>query len=59
MVLRAISEHQLKKVLVYFSLVSDTRRLARELPHTLRLLHRAGRGRGPGCGCRLQGREMM
>ncbi|BDM74868.1 helicase (plasmid) [Streptomyces nigrescens] len=39
-VLRAMSEHGLKKVLVYFNLVSDARRFARELPHTLRLLHR-------------------
>ncbi|WP_062218291.1 DEAD/DEAH box helicase [Streptomyces sp. NBRC 109706] len=37
-VLRAITEHRLKKVLVYFNLVSDARRFARELPHTLRLL---------------------
>ncbi|MFE7902366.1 Helicase associated domain protein [Streptomyces sp. NPDC057424] len=39
-VLRAMSEHGLKKVLVYFNLVSDARRFARELPHTLRLLAR-------------------
>ncbi|MGW2922863.1 Helicase associated domain protein [Streptomyces angustmyceticus] len=39
-VLRAMSEHGLKKVLVYFNLVSDARRFARELPHTLRLLLR-------------------
>ncbi|GHJ19107.1 MULTISPECIES: DEAD/DEAH box helicase [Streptomyces] len=37
-VLRAMTEHGLKKVLVYFNLVSDARRFARELPHTLRLL---------------------
>ncbi|MFJ6492042.1 DEAD/DEAH box helicase family protein [Streptomyces californicus] len=37
-VLRALNEHSLKKVLVYFNLVSDARRFARELPHTLRLL---------------------
>ncbi|MER6625423.1 Helicase associated domain protein [Streptomyces sp. NPDC000931] len=37
-VLRAMTEHNLKKVLVYFNLVSDARRFARELPHTLRLL---------------------
>ncbi|MFF7105214.1 Helicase associated domain protein [Streptomyces nigra] len=37
-VLRAMTEHRLKKVLVYFNLVSDARRFARELPHTLRLL---------------------
>ncbi|MET9444700.1 DEAD/DEAH box helicase family protein [Streptomyces sp. NPDC006610] len=39
-VLRAMTEHGLKKVLVYFHLVSDARRFARELPHTLRLLAR-------------------
>nr|WP_253268123.1 DEAD/DEAH box helicase family protein [Streptomyces asoensis] len=37
-VLRAMTEHGLKKVLVYFNLVSDARLFARELPHTLRLL---------------------
>ncbi|MFF0794732.1 Helicase associated domain protein [Streptomyces spiralis] len=37
-VLRAMTEHGLGKVLVYFNLVSDARRFARELPHTLRLL---------------------
>ncbi|MFJ6650469.1 Helicase associated domain protein [Streptomyces sp. NPDC091290] len=39
-VLRAMTEHRLSKVLVYFNLVSDARRFARELPHTLRLLDR-------------------
>ncbi|MFE1781267.1 Helicase associated domain protein [Streptomyces sp. NPDC059506] len=39
-VLRAMTEHGLKKILVYFNLVSDARRFARELPHTLRLLRR-------------------
>jgi superfamily II DNA or RNA helicase len=39
-VLRAMTEHGLKKVLVYSNLVSDARRFARELPHTLRLLAR-------------------
>ncbi|GAA3506585.1 hypothetical protein GCM10019016_137000 [Streptomyces prasinosporus] len=39
-VLRAMTEHRLRKVLVYFNLVSDARRFARELPHTLRLLAR-------------------
>ncbi|MEU1465513.1 helicase-related protein [Streptomyces sp. NPDC005727] len=33
-----MTEHRLKKVLVYFNLVSDARRFTRELPHTLRLL---------------------
>ncbi|MFI9650520.1 Helicase associated domain protein [Streptomyces sp. NPDC052040] len=37
-VLRAMTEHGLGKVLVYFNLVSDARRFSRELPHTLRLL---------------------
>ncbi|MBP2056575.1 superfamily II DNA or RNA helicase [Streptomyces griseochromogenes] len=37
-VLRAMAEHGLQKVLVYFNLVSDARRFAHELPHTLRLL---------------------
>jgi hypothetical protein len=37
-VLRAMTEHRLKKVLVYFTLVSDARRFTRELPHTLRQL---------------------
>ncbi|GHD35478.1 helicase [Streptomyces violarus] len=37
-ILRAMTEHGLKRVLVYFNLVSDARRFARELPHTLRLL---------------------
>ncbi|WP_031049263.1 DEAD/DEAH box helicase [Streptomyces sp. NRRL F-5650] len=43
-VLRAMTEHGLKKVLVYFNLVSDARRFARELPHTLRLLARTDPG---------------
>ncbi|WP_328674884.1 DEAD/DEAH box helicase [Streptomyces sp. NBC_00343] len=46
-VLRAMTEHSLKKVLVYFNLVSDARRFARELPHTLRLLHKTDPGRYP------------
>lgn len=37
-VLRAMRNHDLKKVLVYFNLVSDARLFARELPHTLRQL---------------------
>ncbi|MFE3884906.1 Helicase associated domain protein [Streptomyces lydicus] len=40
-VLRAMSEQRLRRVLVYFNLVSDARRFARELPHTLRLLRRS------------------
>ncbi|MFJ9855509.1 Helicase associated domain protein [Streptomyces sp. NPDC101150] len=39
-VLKAMTEHGLHRVLVYFTLVSDARRFARELPHTLRLLRR-------------------
>ncbi|MEV6182266.1 Helicase associated domain protein [Streptomyces sp. NPDC052015] len=46
-VLRAMTEHQLAKVLVYFNLVSDARRFARELPHTLRLLARTDPGLVP------------
>jgi hypothetical protein len=45
-VLRAMTEHGLKKVLVYFNLVSDARRFARELPHTLRLLRMPCPGTG-------------
>ncbi|AIR96053.1 putative helicase [Streptomyces glaucescens] len=46
-VLRAMTEHGLKKVLVYFNLVSDARRFARELPHTLRLLTKTDPGLVP------------
>ncbi|WP_283959495.1 DEAD/DEAH box helicase [Streptomyces sp. 35G-GA-8] len=46
-VLRAMTEHGLKKVLVYFTLVSDARRFARELPHTLRLLAKTDPGLCP------------
>ncbi|MEU0311970.1 helicase associated domain-containing protein, partial [Streptomyces cyaneofuscatus] len=37
-VLRAMADHGLKKVLVYFNLTSDARLFALELPHTLRQL---------------------
>ncbi|MDX3364083.1 Helicase associated domain protein [Streptomyces griseoaurantiacus] len=47
-VLRAMTEHSLKKVLVYFNLVSDARRFARELPHTLRLLAKSDPSLRPG-----------
>lgn len=47
-VLRAMTEHGLKKVLVYFNLVSDARRFARELPHTLRLLAKSDPSLSPG-----------
>lgn len=46
-VLRAMTEHRLRKVLVYFNLVSDARRFARELPHTLRQLARTDPGLCP------------
>ncbi|WP_326756841.1 Helicase associated domain protein [Streptomyces hirsutus] len=46
-VLRAMTEHRLKKVLVYFNLVSDARRFTRELPHTLRQLARTEPGLCP------------
>ncbi|MEU0195957.1 Helicase associated domain protein [Streptomyces afghaniensis] len=46
-VLRAMTEHHLSRVLVYFNLVSDARRFARELPHTLRLLARTDPGLVP------------
>ncbi|MFI1855540.1 Helicase associated domain protein [Streptomyces sp. NPDC020480] len=46
-VLRAMTERRLKKVLVYFNLVSDARRFARELPHTLRQLARTDPGLCP------------
>ncbi|MEU3290416.1 Helicase associated domain protein [Streptomyces longwoodensis] len=46
-VLRAMTEHGLKKILVYFNLVSDARRFARELPHTLRLLRQNDPGLAP------------
>jgi len=52
-VLRAMTEHGLKKVLVYFNLVSDARRFARELPHTLRLLARTDPGLVPDITLRL------
>ncbi|MFF0205910.1 hypothetical protein [Streptomyces sp. NPDC005017] len=43
-----MTEHKLKKVLVYFHLVSDARRFARELPYTLRLLRKSDLGLAPG-----------
>ncbi|WP_246144855.1 DEAD/DEAH box helicase [Actinacidiphila oryziradicis] len=39
-VLKAMSEHGLRRVLVYFNLVQDAKRFARELGHTLRQLRR-------------------
>lgn len=37
-VLRAMTEHQLHRILVYFNLVSDAQRFSNEFGHTLRLL---------------------
>ncbi|WP_241756734.1 helicase-related protein [Streptomyces sp. WAC00263] len=37
-VLKAMTQHHLRRVLVYFNLVEDAKRFARELGHTLRLL---------------------
>ncbi|MER7183599.1 Helicase associated domain protein [Streptomyces hyaluromycini] len=37
-VLKAMTQHQLRRVLVYFNLVEDAKRFARELGHTLRQL---------------------
>ncbi|MEV3972782.1 Helicase associated domain protein [Streptomyces sp. NPDC050698] len=37
-VLKAMAAHQQRRVLVYFNLVEDAKRFARELPHTLRRL---------------------
>ncbi|WP_405933741.1 Helicase associated domain protein [Streptomyces sp. NBC_00827] len=39
-VLKAMTDHQLHRVLVYFNLVEDAKRFARELGHTLRQLRR-------------------
>ncbi|WP_234431998.1 DEAD/DEAH box helicase [Streptomyces sp. NRRL S-241] len=39
-VLKAMTQHHLKRVLVYFHLIEDATRFTRELPHTLRLLRR-------------------
>ncbi|MBP2579543.1 superfamily II DNA or RNA helicase [Streptomyces sp. PvR006] len=39
-VLKAMTQHHLKRLLVYFHLVEDATRFTRELPHTLRLLRR-------------------
>ncbi|MFD4684473.1 Helicase associated domain protein [Streptomyces sp. NPDC058417] len=39
-VLKAMSEHGLRRVLVYFNLVEDAKRFAREVGHTLRQLRR-------------------
>ncbi|MGY5045406.1 hypothetical protein ACWDE0_07055 [Streptomyces sp. 900105755] len=40
-----LTEHGLKKTLVYFNFVSGARCFARKLPHTLRLLHHTDPGR--------------
>lgn len=39
-VLKAMTQHKLRRVLVYFNLVEDAKRFARELGHTLRQLRR-------------------
>ncbi|MFE7779277.1 Helicase associated domain protein [Streptomyces sp. NPDC057445] len=52
-VLKAMTQHSLRRVLVYFTLVSDARRFARELPHTLRLLRRTAPELCPGLDPRL------
>ncbi|MFG2233631.1 hypothetical protein ACGFNX_27190 [Streptomyces sp. NPDC048723] len=39
-VLKAMTQHGLRRVLVYFHLVEDATRFTRELGHTLRLLRR-------------------
>ncbi|MBT2526985.1 Helicase associated domain protein [Streptomyces sp. ISL-99] len=39
-VLKAMAQHGLRRVLVYFHLVEDAKRFTRELGHTLRLLRR-------------------
>ncbi|WP_405628020.1 Helicase associated domain protein [Streptomyces sp. NBC_01174] len=52
-VLRAMRDHDLKKVLVYFNLVSDARLFARELPHTLRQLKATDPGLIPATGPEL------
>ncbi|MFC9606270.1 Helicase associated domain protein [Streptomyces niveus] len=40
-VLKAMSDHELRRVLVFFHLVEDAKRFTRELGHTLRRLRRA------------------
>lgn len=40
-VLKAMSDHELRRVLVFFHLVEDARRFTRELGHTLRRLRQA------------------
>ncbi|SDP61748.1 Helicase associated domain-containing protein [Streptomyces sp. cf386] len=46
-VLKAMATHQQRRVLVYFNLVEDAKRFARELPHTLRRLRAHAPGLGP------------
>ncbi|WP_256338423.1 DEAD/DEAH box helicase [Streptomyces sp. KS_5] len=46
-VLKAMAAHQQRRVLVYFNLVEDAKRFARELPHTLRRLRAHAPGLGP------------
>ncbi|MCM2580152.1 DEAD/DEAH box helicase [Streptomyces meridianus] len=47
-VLKAMTEHSLRRVLVFFHLVDDSIRFARELPHTLRRLRQTDPDGFPG-----------
>lgn len=47
-VLKTMSDHKLRRVLVFFHLVEDARRLTRELGHTLRRLRQADPQAFPG-----------
>lgn len=46
-VLKAMTTHQQRRVLVYFNLVEDAKRFTRELPHTLRRLRAHAPDLGP------------
>ncbi|MFD9193623.1 Helicase associated domain protein [Streptomyces phaeochromogenes] len=46
-VLKTMATHQQRRVLVYFNLVEDAKRFARELPHTLRRLRAQAPGLSP------------
>ncbi|WP_406426397.1 Helicase associated domain protein [Streptomyces sp. NBC_00147] len=47
-VLNAMAQHSLRKVLIFFHLVEDAKRFARELGHTLRRLRRTASDAFPG-----------
>lgn len=47
-VLNAMAKHSMRRVLVFFNLVEDSIRFARELPHTLRRLRKADPACFPG-----------